>query len=182
MRTEALNVEYPGEALLDRLRDRVFHVTSRRAYEGIIRAGAVLHNRDERFPLNVASSKSFGRANGWVCLFDLRGKSEAVIREALSKYYFLAPTWLAEATPNGSTYELAFLFLDAQAWSKLEPNESARSASPSVQYVPEVEVWFKGDLPLDLVDDVLLVSMIDSRSDDELFPWLRPLLEDGAQP
>jgi hypothetical protein len=71
--------------LLPRLRDRVFHVTSQENFEKIREAGAILHNRDERFPLNAASEASFGRRRGWVCLFDLCGCAKKVLDRTLDR-------------------------------------------------------------------------------------------------
>lgn len=90
-----IDTEYRDE-LLGLLREKVFHLTTAKAYRKIRKEGFIFSNQDEKYPLNTGSLKSFGRYNGWVCLFDLRCKSDEEIENALMCYYFLGPSWLKE--------------------------------------------------------------------------------------
>lgn len=70
---EFIDTEYKDQ-LLGLLRDKVFHVTTAKAFESIRKDGFIYGNQDAKYPLNESSLNSFGRYRGWVCLFDLSGK------------------------------------------------------------------------------------------------------------
>lgn len=145
--------------LLRRLRERVFHVTSQENFEKIRRDGAVLHNRDERFPLNVASQKSFGRMRGWVCLFDLRGCDDRTLENTLEKYNFLEPRSFVHYEPEFTISELAYLFMKFNTYNDIAPNEVAQKECPHGHYIPRTEAWYRRDVPLSCVASVLLVTI-----------------------
>lgn len=157
------DIEYVDEDyaddLLGRLLGQVFHLTTRAAFELIKEAGEIRHNREESFPINVASEASYGRKKGWVCLFSLRNKDKNTVQQALDKYYFLGPSWFCNRTPAFSEWNLAYLFLDSAACSDLVQNESAQEEEPHGHYIPEAEVWFPGNIPLDLIEEVLQVRI-----------------------
>jgi len=150
-------------ALLPHLRGRVFHVTNQTSFKEIHRCGAILNNRDERFALNVASGKSFGRQRGWVCLFDLRECTNKTIKETLDKYYFLEPSWFMRYTPDYTISELTYLFLKSKAYPELVSCDVAKKEwlenGRYGHYVPNTEAWYLGDIPLSLVESVLLVTI-----------------------
>jgi hypothetical protein len=153
--------------LLNQLIGRIFHVTTRAAFEQIQESGAILHNRDERFPLNPTSIDSFGRTRGWVCLFDLRDQSVEIMRKWLgignTQYDYLYPEWFRHWTPDFCEWNLAYLFLDPTAWPKLKPNkladEERRKTGQWPHCVPAIEVWFQGNLHLSLIEESLLVRI-----------------------
>jgi hypothetical protein len=80
------------KVLLDCLENQVFHVTTRAAFDGIQQTGEIKNNKSGTLPINTSSTASYGRLQGYVCLFDLRNKSEEVIRHTLECYYFLGPS------------------------------------------------------------------------------------------
>jgi len=100
------------EQLLPLLRGRVFHVTSADRLKAIERSRFIRANVDgslgNTYPQSAAS---LGRRNGWVCLFDLREKSESAIDWGLHCFYFLAPPPLGD--------HVAFLMADAEIHHRL---------------------------------------------------------------
>lgn len=146
--------------LLPRLRDRVFHVTSQENFEKIREAGAILHNRDERFPLNVTSEASFGRRRGWVCLFDLRGCVERVLDRTLDRdYNFLQPRSFVRYLRDSTISNIAYLIVKQEASPSIVPQSFANEIDPLGHYVRDTEVWYPGDVPLSLVESALLVTI-----------------------
>lgn len=160
-------------ALLPHLHDRVFHVTTQASFKEIQRCAAILNNRDERFVLNVTSRMSFGRQRGWVCLFDLRDCDSETLEETLRKYYFLEPSWFTRYTPDFTISELAYIFLKSEAYPQLISNEVARrewlEEGRYGHYVPKTEAWYPGDIPLSLVECVLLVTIQTAAPKDNPF-------------
>ena len=70
MKIERLKID-KRELLMDRLVGRVFHLTTRAAYEEMQQIGNILNNQSECYPINTSSQNSYGRLHGCVCLFDL---------------------------------------------------------------------------------------------------------------
>lgn len=146
--------------LLGRLRGQVFHLTTVEALEAIRKTGAILHNRDGRFPINLASKHSFGREKGWVCLFDLRDPNEELLQNTLEKKYdFLGPSWFRNCTDDFVEWKLAYLFLDRSAWAGLVENDAAKEEGPREHYLPEIEVWVPDKIPLEFIDKALHVKI-----------------------
>ena len=107
------------KGLLVQLREKVFHLTTAEAYKKIKQDGFVFNNKDGRYPINTGSSKSFGRSRGWVCLFDLRGRSEEEIEEALFRYPFINPPWFQKNLVSYSESRLAYLILSENCHNNL---------------------------------------------------------------
>ena len=168
------------EDLLDRLRETVFHLTTRTAFDQIRKDGFVYQNKDGRFVLNATSETSFGRMNGWVCLFDLRNKSQDVIDETLLKYYFLEPSWFIHYEPDYTEANLAYLILGREAYKELIPNETARREWADTgkyrHYVPDTECWFPADLSLTRIESVVLARIRKSAPKDNKFLYAHHML------
>lgn len=151
--------------LLGQLRGKVFHITSVDAYEKIKQDGFVFHNRDGQYPTNTGSVKSFGRNRGWVCLFDLRNKSEEEIEDALFRYYFVNPPWFSKNIGDFSESRLAYLILNPHCHDDLIlQNEQLRGEIWSdslrcTQFVPQVECWYDEKLSIECVQQVFLVTI-----------------------
>lgn len=154
------------DELMNLLRENVFHITSSEAYEKISRDGFIFHNKDDKYKLNSGSCKSYGRHNGWVCLFDLRHRTDREIEAALECYYFLGPSWFTEYYPGCTLRNIVYLILSPDCYKNLVPNEQARQVwethSPYTQYIPNVECWYPGNLPLSCVQNTLIVRIRDS--------------------
>lgn len=168
------------EALLDQLRNKVFHVTSSSGYESISADGFIFNNKDGIYEINTGSAKSYGRNNGWVCLFDLRAKSEKEINDALDRYYFLSPTWFAVYSPDCIEWNIVYLLLNPNCYQHLIPNEEARKVwdTPSLntQYVPKVECWYPGNLPIDSIQRILQIKIRRSAPKDNPFMYAHHML------
>jgi hypothetical protein len=139
--------------LLPRLRHQVFHVTSSDRRDRIIQAGAIRSNRDESFPFTYPQSRiSYGRARGYVCLFDLRTATDDEVSHSLDCYYFLDPYSSDRVDPT-------FFLLDPAAYPKLIPCSVAKAARSEEMWIPHTEAWFPSDLPLHAVEKILDVEV-----------------------
>lgn len=139
------------------MRGQVFHLTTKDAFCAILRDAAIGHNRGARYPLNHGSAGSFGRLQGYVCLYDLRGASPQRLALTRKLCDFLYPAWLAE----GRGQNLVYLHLRPEAFPRLVPNATAfhlgRLTGRIWKYLPGAECWYPGDLPLSEVGEVLHV-------------------------
>jgi len=149
------------DEILPLLRGSVFHVTSRKAYRGIVAAGAILNNEDNRFPFTFRQSEdSFGRKRGCVCLFDLRtisdeelfGCENQGLDGVLSKFPFLNPP----ACGNNPV----FLVLDSALYGELI---SWTAGNPHEVRIPHVEAWYPGSIPLAGVQKIIDVRVMAGR-------------------
>jgi hypothetical protein len=165
-----------GDELMRHLRENVFHVTTSEAYERISRDGFIFHNKDDKYSINTGSVKSFGRHNGWVCLFDLRDKTDKEIEDALVCYYFLGPHWFTEYYSDYTERNIVYLILSPECFQNLVPNEEARkvwkTSSNYTQYIPKFECWYPGNLPLSCVQKVLIVRIRESAPKDDPFLYM----------
>lgn len=156
-------------------------MTSKKSFEKIKADGFIFHNKKGRFKLNTSSEKSYGREQGWVCLFDLRDKIERDIEETLgTKYNFLGPSWFCEYEFEYSEWNLAYLIMDSKYYDRLIMNEEAKKSwiekKRPIMYIPETECWYPGDLPLSLIRETILVKIIkDAPKPEDLFAYMRHL-------
>ena len=158
---EFIDIEYK-EQLLGLLRDKVFHVTTAKAFENIQKDGFIYENQNAKYPLNPTSLNSFGRCRGWVCLFDLRGKSDKKIDNVLSRSYnFLRPEWFVEL--NKSEYytesRLVYLYLSQAYYNDLVPSREASQNDKSSQFIPDIECWYPGNIPIGHIEKSLCVRI-----------------------
>lgn len=138
-------------ALLPRLRGTVFHVTSASNLQGIQLSGYVYSNSDDKFAYTFPQSKNaYGRRRGYVSLFDLRDVSDENLSDALFRFYFL--------NPFGRRDDPVFLFLSPGCYQDLIPWTVTRDDF-SEMWVPYVESWYPGDLPLTEIERVIHVRI-----------------------
>lgn len=139
--------------VLPLLRGRVFHVTELQAFDSIRTTGSIKNNRDGQFSATHGQwANSYGRKRGWVCLFDLRNVTDVEVDEALQKYFFLKPFF--------DENEHVYLFISESVWPYLISWErAAREEAWKELFIPDVEVWYPGDIPISLVSDVLAVTV-----------------------
>jgi len=149
--------------VLNRLRGRVFHVTTHEAYSKIEAAGEISNNKSAQFYINTNSQNSFGRLQGYVCLFDLRKDTPETISKTLDCYNFLGPTWFAKHTKKDTQWDLVYLSLSSKYYNRIIPNEAARKysqhAGKTLDWIPETEVWIEEHLPLSWIDTTLIVKI-----------------------
>jgi hypothetical protein len=149
--------------LLARLKGRVFHLTTRTAYDAILKSGGITHNKDGRFKLNTSSEKSFGRLNGYVCLFDLRNDDQALLERVLNNYYFLGPPWFEKRQADCSVLDLAHLVLDPAYYDRLIPfarvHDHYRITGRLLQAIPHGEAWIEGHVPISWIEMVIFANV-----------------------
>jgi hypothetical protein len=157
------------KVLMDCLGNRVFHVTIRAAFDSIQKDGGIQNNQSGNLPINTSSMGSYGRLQGYVCLFDLRNKSEEIISHTLDCYYFLGPTWFMRHGRKYIYWDLVYLFLKDNYFSELIPNSAAfeywRQKEDYLQVIPDTEVWIKDSVPLTWIEKALVVKIRETAPD-----------------
>ena len=141
------------EVVLPLLRGRVFHVTKLETFDNICRSGWIYSHQQAEFAFTLAQAKnSYGRKRGWVSLYNLSSPTDAEIKEALVRYAFL------KTIRNESTY--VYLIVAEGAWSSLISWKHAiREVGGKEFFIPFVEGWYPGDMPLQLVSESLVVTV-----------------------
>lgn len=141
------------DALLPRLTNRVFHVTTGRAVFQVMSDGVIRANADGRFSFTFGQSEnSYFRKRNCVSVFDLRARTPEQIEDSLGKYYFLNPSF-AENRP-------VYLFLNASCFDKLVPwTKWKEERAWREMIVPYVEAGYPGDLEFNLIDEVLRLDI-----------------------
>jgi hypothetical protein len=152
------------ESLLPFLRDRVFHLTPKGNLESILKTRAVCHNGANRFPhASSMSENSYGRLRGWICLFDFRAVDDDVLTENRENYAWDDPFRpsvhpMQEFPDSWDDDTTAYLFLDEKAFPSLIPARNVVQEPMWRTLIREVECWWPGDLPLDFISSILVVS------------------------
>jgi hypothetical protein len=145
------------ESLLPILRGSVFHVTTRSGFRGITKDGFIRNNKNGLFPCSFPqSSRSYARNRGCVSVFDLRATSDDQLQTALSNFYFLNP-------PNAEDNPF-LLFLSESYHPQLIPWTQARDEEAwREMFIPIVEAFYPGDIPISCISRVLAVKIGRSR-------------------
>lgn len=153
----------PKEDLLKRLLGKVFHLTNSISFDGILKDGSILNNRDGNFCFNPQSEGSFGMHHGYVCFFDLRNYTRETIKEILDMYYFVNPSWHQVRHSSYVESNLVYLFLNQTVFPELIPFTAAREfLNISEKYyhcIPGAECWYPSDVPLSHIKSVLKVKI-----------------------
>lgn len=149
------------DKLLNHLRGNIFHLTNYTNYKNIQNDGVIFNNKDEYFPLNTSSKGSYGRLKGWVCLINLVDFSDVIINNSLMKYNFLSSEEINNTTHINT---LVYLIYNSKYSDELIPNSYA-SENQMVDgvyplYIPFVECWYPGNLPLEKITKILKVNII----------------------
>jgi len=139
--------------LLPLLRDRIFHVTSHRAFRKIIKCGEIRSNNYGEFPFTFPQSENnYGRKRGYVCLFDLCGKSDNELQNALDCFFFLGPRQLGNKP--------VFLIIDDICHNIIVGNTTAvRERTYREMFIPKAECWYPGNVPISNVRDAIIVNI-----------------------
>lgn len=126
---------------------RVFHVTRRSSFDDILPTGYVEPNDGTR--KGFGASGSYARLKGYVSVFDFRSGTPEQIEVEFRKCY---PTLLGD--------ELSFLFLTPEAYAGIVENKAAREeVGFTKRWIPLIEAWHPGRLPLQNVQEVVHVSL-----------------------
>lgn len=138
--------------ILPHLVGRVFHATGRPSFGAISGDGQILPNTDGRFgDAFFGSQRGYARYKGYVSFFDLRGRNadDNDLRFDLGKCH-----------PMQLGRHQSFMFLKQSALGSLIPYTVAREeVLYSKLWVPYIECWYPGPVPLGLVEDVLHVTV-----------------------
>lgn len=157
------------KVLLDCLKNHVFHVTTSDAFKNIQETGEISNNWSGELPINTSSQNSYGRLKGYVCLFDLRNRTEEVIQHTLDCYYFLGPTWFMKHGRRFLYWNLVYLFLKEEYHDRLISNskvfEHWRKTEVYLQAIPDTEVWIEERIPLSWIKKVLVVKIREAAPD-----------------
>jgi hypothetical protein len=146
---EASDLEY---TLMPILRGRVFHMTKEEKLNDICRSGWIYSQQQAQFVFAGKTETTYGRKRGWVGLFDFRDKQDKDIKDALIRH------WFFRTLCNAGTH--AYLILAENACSSLISWKQAfREVGNKEFFVPFVETWYPGDMPLDLVSDCFVVTV-----------------------
>jgi hypothetical protein len=158
--------------LLPRLMGRVFHVTPRKTYPGIVSDGWIKSNQTGCLGFTSSQSNvSYFRTRGCVSLIDLRTTTQKQVNDALLKYDFLNPFSSPKDNP-------AFLLLKESKFC-FEQLISWSNASLGDMVVPYVEAGYRDRIPLSLVERVLLLDIENTATNWDAFD--APLASNEAE-
>lgn len=144
--------------VLPRLLGTVFHMTSERNLYGIIYDRQIRTSRKAGLETSWPghSEESYAYKQDCVSLFDFRGVDMGSLRDVLcEKQDFLNPSYACR--------NVAFLVLAKAAHPEVI---HSRDVPNTASFVPRVEAFYPGDLPLDLIDRILRVTVTLVRYDD----------------
>jgi hypothetical protein len=141
------------EIVFPLLRGRVFHVTTKDTFHELIGNGGIRSNQQGLFAFALGQpGNSYGRKRGWVSLFDLRTGEDADVKQALIGYFFLK-VFRSESTR-------AVLFLAESAWpSLISWKRASQEVGGKEVYIPFLEAWYPGDIPVHVISDSLVVTV-----------------------
>ena len=180
---EIVNFNYKDqdykEELMTHLRGQVFHLTSEKTFRDINKSGCIYNSKDNKCQPIWNSENTFARIHGYICLFDLRDKTDDIIDATLSKYYFLGPSCFEEYDKPYFKLNLAYLILSPSHYDKLIPNEAASNynieTGRATQYIPKTECWFAYKLPIDYLIKSLLVQVWTTAKQENLADQIKIL-------
>jgi hypothetical protein len=147
---EASDLEH---TLLPLLRGRVFHMTKEEKFNDICRSGWIYSQEQAQFVFAPGQAETtYGRKRGWVSLFDFSDKIDKDIKEALIRH------WFFRTLRDAGTH--AYLIIAENACSSLISWKQAfREVGAKEFFIPFVETWYPGDMPLQLISDCLVVTV-----------------------
>jgi hypothetical protein len=147
---EASDLEH---TLLPLLRGQVFHMTNEEKFSDICRSGRIYSQEQPRFVFAPGQTETtYGRKRGWVSLFDFNDKRDKDIKEALVRHWFFRTVRNADAH--------AYLILAESAYPYLISWKQAfREVGNKEFFIPFVETWYPGDMPVELVSDCFVVTV-----------------------
>jgi hypothetical protein len=139
--------------VLPLLRGRIFHATRQETFDDICRCGWIYSKQQAQLAFAPRQPEnSYGRKRGWVSLYDLSNPTDAEIKEALVRYLLLK-TVRSESSN-------VYLIVAEDAWSSLISwNRAIREVGGKEFFIPFVEAWYPGDMPFQLVNESLVVTV-----------------------
>lgn len=147
------------EKLLPHLENKVFHLTTIRAYDQIIADNEIKNNKDNVLTPYKKPDHSFGSKKGWVCLFNLKGVAREEIDEILSRSYnFLDPSFhRGELINDKQESNLVYFILADNCHDMIIENACAKGTLDHC--VEKIECWINEKIPLDYIAKILKVKI-----------------------
>jgi hypothetical protein len=138
--------------LLPKITGRVFHVTTPKGYEEILRDEFSGSNENGKYPATCSQSNvSYFRKKGCVCVVDLRDISDENLESGLRKYYF------PNIFPSNKS---VFLVLRPECYPNIIPSSiSKEDEGLTAMIVIEFEAGIKGSIPLDQIEFAIIVEV-----------------------
>ena len=128
-------------------------MTTHAAFDKICAEGKIRVNTDGSLTPSAYSRNAYFRSHGCVSVCDLRVVSTEQVDQALDAYYFL--------NPESDRAAPAFLFLNSQSYHQLRSwREQSESREFDKAVVPHIEAGFPGQIPLEFLDEALLVNVV----------------------
>ena len=139
--------------LLDRLRGRVFHVTTHLAWPLIHKTGFVLPDPPGDSAIKKWEYDSYFRGRRHVSLCDLRSVREEDLELGLERYFFL--------DPHHGNPDPVFLMLSDSAVGRVVTYSEVRddAMQNGKMLAPFIEAGYPGCLPLTELANVLIVDI-----------------------
>jgi hypothetical protein len=147
---EASDLEH---TLLPLLRGHVFHMTKEEKFNDICLSGSIYCREQAQFVFAPGqTATTYGRKRGWVSLFDFSDKKDKDLKEALIRH------WFFRTLRNEGTH--AYLIISESACSSLISwRQAFREVGNKEFFIPFVETWYPGDMPLELVSDAFMLTI-----------------------
>jgi hypothetical protein len=128
-------------------------MTREEKFHDIYRSGWIYSHEQAQFVFAPGQTEAtYGRKRGWVSLFDFSEKKDKEIKGALIRH------WFFRTLRNAGTY--TYLMVAESACSSLISWEHAfRDVGGNEFFIPFVETWYPGDMPIQLVSDCLVITV-----------------------
>lgn len=141
------------EDFYPKIMGKVFHYTSGINFLSILKDKRVDPIKSSGKRTSVHSHESMGRALKGVCLFDLREKPKNQIEKIRGWYNFLAPRFEDDT--------LVFLVISPDFYSDvITLSEIDDETKDKAMYLPHIESWHKGYLPLRKMEVIYRVKLL----------------------
>ncbi len=145
--------------ILPLLKDKIFHFTSHKACHGILEDDKIKSNINNEFKYTYSvSNNSYGVKKGYVCLYDLRNKSDEVIDDALTRLYFLRPN---------NWDKVIYFILSSEYHSDIidisQVKKDEKKDKKYYMWIPEVECWYPSDISLGNISEIIEVNIINRK-------------------
>ncbi len=132
---------------------QIFHATTQENYGSIVSDGGLKANVSGEKDSVYGNSNGFFRLRGCVSFFDYRKLSDSKVKQHL---YKCIPTRIAEKHEA-----MVVLVLSPDAYTNLESWTSwQQEQAYSQKVVPRIEIGYPKFVPLNLISEVLTVSIV----------------------
>jgi len=136
--------------LLPLLREQVFHVTNIEAYSKIVECGYLECNINGKYS-PTWNEQYYGKKRNLICLFDLRGITDAVIDQFRPCCDFIYDSHFGVTS--------AYLLLSKESCPDIIPNKVAVDKTQySEFFVPRLEAWYLRKLTIRQIEKVIIVK------------------------